>query len=64
MFNNTNPNDVVSSLKSKWADLYKSISKVETNDIKGSTETQKIIHTIPGSDTIGLADENQKSNEQ
>ena len=36
MFKDTNPNDVISNLKGKWVDFYKSVLKDEANDIKAS----------------------------
>jgi hypothetical protein len=64
MFKNTNPNDVVISLKDKWASLYKSISEAQKKDVKENQEQIKQAQPLPNSDLTGIKNEPNNPNEQ
>ena len=51
LFNNTNPTDVVSGLKVKWANLFKEISREQLKEVKSVQLKQDIVQNIPDSDS-------------
>lgn len=63
MFRNTNPNDVVLSLKDKWASLYKSISEAETKDLRENQEQQNKAQPLLNNNLTGLKDVLKNPNE-